>query len=353
MIAFVVRVAVAVILSGSARAAETSYKFALVPQSVGNAFSDQARDGCKAAEKELKGAIECMYVGPENPGDVAQQVAIVQNLVTKRVDGIALAPSDPNALVPVLETARAAGIPIVTWDTDLNEKYWNLRVAHLGTNNFQVGVGIARQVRLAKPNGGSICIVLDAVTEAFDQRVQGIRDTLAEARSNEVEGRRLVGQNGWMEPDGCPISANNELSEAYRQVGEVLEKRPDLSALVMTGGLLQSDPKAYSYLFDRYQKRIASRALTVIGAGTTPVQIDLLRGGLSSGQVGRQPFEMGYRAMYLLKGVKDGGFSAPPETDNLGLNVCTGKDGIVCKQEIACPDREIVCTDNTCRPECK
>ena len=37
--------------------------FALVPKAMNNPFFDLARDGCKAAEKEI-GGIECLYIGP-------------------------------------------------------------------------------------------------------------------------------------------------------------------------------------------------------------------------------------------------------------------------------------------------
>ena len=45
------------------QAAGKKYIFALVPKNTNNPFFDQARDGCKKAEKELNGAVECLYVG--------------------------------------------------------------------------------------------------------------------------------------------------------------------------------------------------------------------------------------------------------------------------------------------------
>ena len=41
-----------------------NYTFALVPKNMNNPFFDQARDGCKKAEAELAGKIECLYIGP-------------------------------------------------------------------------------------------------------------------------------------------------------------------------------------------------------------------------------------------------------------------------------------------------
>ncbi|MFZ0018436.1 MAG: hypothetical protein WAL10_13990, partial [Acetobacteraceae bacterium] len=57
-------------------AADKKYVFALVPKNTNNPFFDQARDGCKKAEKELNGAVECLYVGPGEHGGGEEQVQV-------------------------------------------------------------------------------------------------------------------------------------------------------------------------------------------------------------------------------------------------------------------------------------
>ncbi|TJV08514.1 MAG: sugar ABC transporter substrate-binding protein, partial [Mesorhizobium sp.] len=59
--------------------AEAKYTFALVPKNMNNPFFDQARDGCKKAEAESNGALECMYIGPGEHGGGDEQVQIVQD----------------------------------------------------------------------------------------------------------------------------------------------------------------------------------------------------------------------------------------------------------------------------------
>ncbi len=70
-------------------------------------------------------------------------------------------------------------------------------------------------------------------------------------------------------------------------------------------------------------------ALALVVADTLPVQIDLLKEGLASGNVGQRPFEMGYRAMYFLKDIKDGK-PAPKDPTYTGLDVCTPKTATTC-----------------------
>jgi len=76
-------------VSASAQAADP-YTFALVPKNTNNPFFDQALAGCKKAEKELAGAVKCLYIGPGEHGGGDEEAQIVADLVTKKVDGIAV-----------------------------------------------------------------------------------------------------------------------------------------------------------------------------------------------------------------------------------------------------------------------
>ena len=95
---------------------------------------------------------------------------------------------------------------------------------------------------------------------------------------------------------------------------DILAKYPKLDAFTPTGGFPQFVPDAYEKVASKYKDRIADGSLALVVADTLPVQIDLMKKGLSSGQVGQRPFEMGYKAMYFLKDIKDGK-PAPSRSD--------------------------------------
>jgi len=101
----------ALVVVQPAAAADKKYLFALVPKNTNNPFFDQARDGCKKAEKELNGAIECLYVGPGEHGGGEEQVQVVNDLIARHVDGIAVSPSNAAAMGRALAAANRAGIP--------------------------------------------------------------------------------------------------------------------------------------------------------------------------------------------------------------------------------------------------
>lgn len=307
------------VLAGSGLAQAADLTFALVPKAMNNPFFDLARDGCKKAEEELAG-VECLYIGPGEHTE-QEQIQIVQDLITRRVDGIAVAPSNAPAMGKVVKAAQAAGIPVITWDSDLLAKDAGLRTSYVGTKNYDIGVNLATLVSGMKPEGGSICIQSGGAAAAnHNERMQGIRDTLSGKGSAEPPGDRLTGQNGWTEADGCPLYTNDDFPLSVQQMADIMGKYPDLTAFVPTGGFPQFVAKAYRQVVNKHLDRVQKKDTLLVVADTLPMQMDILKDGLSHGQVGQRPFEMGYKAMFVLKDIVDGKTVEDPIYT--GLDVC-------------------------------
>jgi ribose transport system substrate-binding protein len=317
-------------LPGLASAADGKLVFALVPKNMNNPFFDQARDGCKKAEKESGGKFECRYIGPGEHGGGDEQVKVVQDLITAKVNGIAVAPSNAPAMAKVLERAKAAGIPVTTWDSDLLPKDKGLRTTYVGTKNYDIGVNLAKIAMKLKPKGGTICIQSGGPAAAnHNERMKGIRDIIAGKVSNTPPpGDRLTGQNGWKEVDGCPLYTNDDFPLSVTQMGEILAKYPDLTAFVPTGGFPQFVPNAYKQVVDKNMERIKSKKTILVVADTLPMQMDLMKAGYSHGQVGQRPFDMGYKSMFVLKDLVDKKKVADPIYT--GLDVCEPDTAATC-----------------------
>jgi len=317
-----------VVLAGQTPAGAADYTFALVPKNMNNPFFDQARDGCMKAEKELPG-VKCEYIGPPEHGGGEEEVQIVQDLIARGVSGIAVSPSNAAAIARVLARAKESGIPVITFDADLLEKDHALRTAYVGTKNYDIGVNLAKVVQGIKPKGGTICIQSGgAAADNHNQRMQGIRDTLSGKKSSAPPGDKLTGQNGWTEVDGCPLYTDDDFQRAVNQMEDILAKYPQLDAFVPTGGFPQFLPQAYRNVASKYKDRIQKRELALVVADTLPFQIDLLKEGLSLGQVGQRPFEMGYKSMFMLKDLKEGKTVTDPTYT--GLDVCTPENVKTC-----------------------
>ena len=167
-------------LTVAAVGAQAKFTFALVPKNMNNPFFDQARDGCKKAEAESNGAFECLYIGPGEHGGGDEQVQIVQDLVAKKVDGIAVAVANAAAMTVALQAAKDAGIPVLTWDSDMLPENKDLRLAYIGTHNYEIGTNLAKLAMQIKPKGGTVCIQSGGAAAAnHNERMQGIRDVLS------------------------------------------------------------------------------------------------------------------------------------------------------------------------------
>src|SRR5471032_2081307 len=260
-------------MSVAVSGAHAKYVFALVPKNMNNPFFDQARDGCKKAEAESKGAFQCMYIGPGEHGGGEEQVQILQDLVAKKVDGIAVSPSNAAAVAVALQAAKDAGIPVLTWDSDLLPDSKGLRAAYVGTHNYEIGVNLAKQAQKIKPKGGTICIQSGGAAAAnHNERMQGIRDTLAGTKSAQSPGTKLTGQNGWTEVAGCPLYTNDDFPLSVQQMEDILGKYPKLDAFIPTGGFPQFIPQAYRKVAEKYKARIDDGSLALVVADTLPVQ---------------------------------------------------------------------------------
>ena len=249
--------------------AQAKYVFALVPKNMNNPFFDQARDGCKKAEAESNGAFECMYIGPGEHGGGDEQVTIVQDLVAKKVDGIAVSPSNAAAMAVALQAAKDAGIPVLTWDSDLLPENKDLRVAYIGTHNYEIGTNLAKLAMAIKPKGGTVCIQSGGAAAAnHNERMQGIRDTLSGTKSAASPGDQLTGQNGWTEIEGCPLYTDDDFPRSVQQFEDIMAKNPNLDAFIPTGGFPQFIPDANRAAVGPYKDKIASKALALVVADT-------------------------------------------------------------------------------------
>ena len=103
-------------------------------------------------------------------------------------------------------------------------------------------------------------------------------------------------------------------------MADIFIKYPDLTAYVPTGGFPHFVPKAFRRVAGENQERIRTKQTAVVVADTLPMQMEILKDGLTHGLVGQQPYMMGYKAMYVLKDLADG--NAVEDPIYTGLDVC-------------------------------
>jgi len=316
--------AIAVAFAGSAVAQDKKI-LAVVVKGLDNPFFTVMGQGCADwntahADSEYT----CLYTGPALSSDEAGEVQIVQDLISKGVAGIAISPSNAPAMANMLKAA-APTMPIMTIDADLLPADKALRKTYFGTNNYDMGVGMANELMKLKPEGGTVCLQLGNVAAAnINERAAGFRDTIAGAKGTE----RLNNTNGWTEAEGCPTYTNDDIPTANQQMADVFTAQPDLDAFVLVGGWAQFGPQAYAQNTDQVMDRLKSKDLVIIAGDTLPPQTQAFREGRSHFQIGQRPYQMGNEAPDILISLINGETVEDPKFT--GLDLCTLEDPGIC-----------------------
>jgi ribose transport system substrate-binding protein len=237
-------------------------------------FWTLARAGIRKAEKEFNVDVDFQVPGQ---GQAAQQHQIIESLIAKGIDGIAVSVLDPKGAINILNEA-AKRMPVVTQDSDCPDSD---RKVYIGTNNIEAGRVAGREILKALPEGGKIALFVGKldVANAYERK-RGIEEVLSTAPANiEIvdtftdEGQR-------------PRAQNN--------VRDALDKYPDLKCLV---GLWSYNPPAIIQVLK--EKELTGKIKVVAFDEETPT-LDGLEEGIVHSTVVQQPYEFGYQSIRVL-----------------------------------------------------
>ena len=172
-------------------------------------------------------------------------------------------------------------MPIMTIDADLAAADRALRKTYLGTNNYDMGVLMAKHLKELKAKGGNVCLQLGNVAaDNINARAQGFRDTISGKKGID----RLKGEAGWTEIKGCPLFTNDQIDLANQQMADTFIANPELDAFVLVGGWAQFGPQAYAQVTGQVMAKLKSKKLIIIAGDTLPPQIAALKAaGLQGG----------------------------------------------------------------------
>ena len=279
---------IATLFLGGTAIAQDNYTFAVVPKAMNNPFFDLTRDGCEARASEL-GNVTCLYIGPVEH-EATTQAQIIEDLITQGVDGLAISVSDIAAATTVIDRATAAGIAVITFDSDAPD---STRTAYVGTDNKLFGMDLGKLLLQVAPDGGTYGMISGgAAAPNLALRVDGVREALA-------------GSN-WTEVPGSPTFSNDDIALAVQQMGDLKTANPDLKAIVPVGGWPMFAPDGWKNFVDQYKADVDSGALALVVADTLPQQLQLLKEGYAHGLVGQRPYEMGVKSMDTLLSIING-----------------------------------------------
>lgn len=317
-------VCVVTLIAGGAALADV--KIAVIGKTKNDSFYEQAYDGCQAWAKEVQG-VTCLYDGPADYQDVRSQVKVVLQMLEKDVDGLLISTTESKALTErALKIAQYRGIPVVTFDSDLEEEDQSYRLAYVGTNNFDFGVALGRYAEHFKRDGvNTICIQSGSErTPNLNERIKGVRFALSGNRSNA----KLEGVNGWREHTRCPFYTLGKRDRALSQL-EFMLAQPERAIFLAVAGFAQFSPD-YIETIQPYRSRIDANNVVIISADAEEIQLKALEQRLSTVNIGQRPFEMGRVGARLLYDFLIHNKKPEQEINYLGFYYCHEEDGVHC-----------------------
>jgi ribose transport system substrate-binding protein len=157
------------------------------------------------------------FSGPASESAIADQVNLVENAVNRKVAGIVLAPSDPDALVPAIKKAWEARIPVVLIDSQVSEAGKAYYQSFLTTDNRAAGELCAKEL-IAKVGTTGKVAVMSYVAGAGSEvgRVGAFTSYLKAHSKLEIVG---------------PFYSQSQMATALNQTTDVLAAHRDLKAI--------------------------------------------------------------------------------------------------------------------------
>src|SRR5690349_16002461 len=275
--------------SGINGTAGKKHKLAFVTNNASD-FWTIARKGTEKAAKDIP-SIEVEFRIPSD-GTAAEQQRVIDDLLAKGIQGIAISPVDPKNQTQMLNRAASQTL-VVTQDSDAPASN---RVCYIGTDNVEAGRQAGQLVKEALPNGGKIMVfvgVLDAANA--QQRYQGLKETLAGSHVSIIDVR----------------TDNTDRVRAKSNASDTLVNNPDIAGMV---GLWSYNGPA---ILSAVKQANKVGKVQIVAFDEEDPTLEGIKEGAIYATVVQQPFEFGYRSMQLMAKYLDGDQSVVPASKQI------------------------------------
>jgi ribose transport system substrate-binding protein len=249
-----------------------------------------ARRGAEKADAELADVEVDFRLTP--PPEAAEQQRIVDDLLTRGVDAIAISPVDPQNQTPMINAAAKRAL-VFTQDSDAPNSD---RACYIGTDNVAAGRQAGQLIRDAVPEGGSIMLFVGKLdAQNAQERIQGIKETLAGSNIRVIDVRTD-------DVDDVRAKAN---------AADAIVRYPDIKALV---GLWSYNGPA---ILNAVREAGKVGRVKIVAFDEADETLAGVKDGAIHGTVVQQPFEFGYQSIVRMAQALRGDRSFIPATEQI------------------------------------
>jgi ribose transport system substrate-binding protein len=286
--------------SGSGGGSAKTFKVAFVTNNASD-FWTIARKGCEAADRELND-VDVEFRIADNTA--AEQRRIIDDLLAKGVNGIAISPVDPGNQTPMINDI-AKNVVVVTQDSDAPESD---RACYIGTDNTAAGRQAGELIKEVLPQGGKIMMFVgNRDARNAQERFQGIKETLQGSKVEIIDVR----------------TDDTDHVRAKANVADTLVKYPDVAGLV---GLWSYNGPA---ILNAVKDAGKIGQIRIVCFDEEDETLTGVNDGAIYGTVVQQPYEFGYQSVHLLEKVLAGDRSIIPPNKQKIVSTLVIKKGEV------------------------
>jgi ribose transport system substrate-binding protein len=306
-------VLLAVAFTGAACNRQHTRRIAVIPKGTADVFFQSVHAGALAAGQQYHA--EILWEGPANQTDYSRQLQIVDSMLNRHVDGIAVAATDKTILTASLDRAARENVPVVIFDSGVDSTNY---VSFVATNNYEGGQLGGRKLGQLLNGKGKVAMIEHAPGSASTmERESGFRDVMAK----EFPGITIVAEQFGMA----------ERAKAMAVAENILTSHPDLDGIFAS-----SEPSSVG-TSQALKSRGLSGKVKLVAFDSSDGLVDDLKGGTIDALVAQNPFKIGFEGVKAVNEKLNGG--TPAKKVDLSAVVITKADlGKPEIQELLHPD---------------
>jgi simple sugar transport system substrate-binding protein len=169
--------AAALALPHAADARKPLYIIGVFHADVSNSFSSVVKRGAEQAGKDLGVKVE--FVGPDK-FDLVAEGELIDAAIAKKPDGMFVSIANCDAIAPHVQAARAAGIPVMSFNSGANCFKEAGSLVHVAEDGIAAGIGAGQ--RLAKLGARNVlCLIHEVGNAILEDRCKGITRGMQES----------------------------------------------------------------------------------------------------------------------------------------------------------------------------
>jgi ribose transport system substrate-binding protein len=236
-------------------------------------FWQAVKLGAQNAAKDLN--VDITFEGPETEAMVDKQVEMFQTALDKKPAAICLAAVDSKAFIPLLEKAKAAGIPVVGFDSGVDS---DIPVTTASTDNIAAAALIADKMASLIGGSGEVAVIAhDQTSRTGIDRVKGFTDQIKAKYPNIKIVSTDYGAGDQLK--------STDIAKA------VIGAHPNLK------GYFGANEGSIIGVLNAVKELNMAGKLAVIGYDSGQQQMDAIRSGAEAGAVTQDPIGIGYKCV--------------------------------------------------------